>query len=84
MLKNGILNPQTPSLLALARYTNLLGFADRGFYIWQAAGATPLQFDHHLEFMRQISRAVRLIRTGDGIQYANTILVSGPGQPKRL
>jgi D-ribose pyranase len=43
-----------------------------------AAGTIPLQFEPHLEFKRRIPQAIGLIRTGDTIQYANMILVSGP------
>jgi D-ribose pyranase len=43
-----------------------------------AAGSIPLKYEPHAEFKKRVPRAVGLIRTGDTIQYANMILVSGP------
>ena len=37
----------------------------------------PTQYEAHVEFKKRVSKAIGLIRTGDTIQYANTILVSG-------
>jgi D-ribose pyranase len=35
------------------------------------------QFEPHVEFKKRVPGAIGLIRTGDTIQYANMILVSG-------
>ncbi len=43
-----------------------------------AAGSIPLRFQPHIEFKKRVPQAIGLIRTGDTIQYANMILVSGP------
>ncbi len=37
----------------------------------------PTRFVPHTEFKKQVPLAIGLIRTGDTIQYANTLLVSG-------
>ncbi|HLH54580.1 MAG TPA: RbsD/FucU family protein [Verrucomicrobiae bacterium] len=37
----------------------------------------PLQHEPHVEFKKRVPKAIGLIRTGDTIQYANIILVSG-------
>jgi len=37
----------------------------------------PLKFEPHIEFKKRVPDAIGLIRTGDTIQYANLILVSG-------
>jgi D-ribose pyranase len=37
----------------------------------------PLKFEPHVEFKKRVPGAVGLIRTGDTIQYANLILISG-------
>ena len=37
----------------------------------------PTQYETHVEFKKRVPRAIGLIRTGDTIQYANMILVSG-------
>ncbi len=34
-------------------------------------------FEPHVEFKKRVPHAIGLIRTGDTIQYANTILISG-------
>lgn len=36
----------------------------------------PLTFEPHVEFKKRVPGAIGLIRTGDTIPYANTILVS--------
>ncbi len=36
----------------------------------------PLAFEPHIEFKKRVPKAIGLIRTGDGIQYANMILES--------
>jgi D-ribose pyranase len=43
-----------------------------------AAGTIPLRYQAHIEFKKRVPAAIGLIRTGDTIQYANMILVSGP------
>jgi D-ribose pyranase len=40
-------------------------------------GDVPVKFEPHLEFKKRVRGAVGLIRTGDIIQYANVILISG-------
>jgi len=37
----------------------------------------PLKFEPHVEFKKRVPVAIGLIRTGDTIQYANVILISG-------
>jgi D-ribose pyranase len=37
----------------------------------------PTAYEPHVDFKRRVPHAIGLIRTGDTIQYANTILVSG-------
>ncbi len=37
----------------------------------------PLAFEPHVEFKKRVPGAVGLIRTGETIQYANMILISG-------
>jgi D-ribose pyranase len=37
----------------------------------------PTKFEPHIEFKKRVSQALGLIRTGDMIQYANLILISG-------
>jgi D-ribose pyranase len=37
----------------------------------------PTTFEPHREFKKRVPHAIGLIRTGDTIQYANTILISG-------
>jgi D-ribose pyranase len=36
----------------------------------------PIEFEPHLEFKKRVPRAIGLIRTGDTVQYANTIIES--------
>jgi len=43
----------------------------------QAMEAIPTQHEAHVEFKKRVPKAIGLIRTGDTIQYANMILVSG-------
>jgi len=43
----------------------------------QALAGIPTQHEPHVEFKKRVPRAIGLIRTGDTIQYANMILVSG-------
>ena len=37
----------------------------------------PTAFEPHIEFKKRVPHAIGLIRTGDTIQYANLILISG-------
>ena len=37
----------------------------------------PVKFEPHVEFKKRVPDAIGLIRTGDTIQYANVILISG-------
>jgi D-ribose pyranase len=37
----------------------------------------PTTFEPHVEFKKRVPAAIGLIRTGDTIQYANMILISG-------
>ena len=37
----------------------------------------PTQYEPHVDFKKRVPKAIGLIRTGDTIQYANMILVSG-------
>ncbi len=37
----------------------------------------PTKFEPHVEFKKRVPYAIGLIRTGDTVQYANTILISG-------
>ncbi len=43
-----------------------------------ATAPIPVRFQAHKEFKQLVPGAIGLIRTGDTIQYANMILVSGP------
>jgi D-ribose pyranase len=43
----------------------------------KAFAGVPLTFEPHVRFKRRVPGAIGLIRTGDTIQYANVILVSG-------
>ena len=44
-----------------------------------AAGLEGLRITHepHLQFKQRVPRAIGLVRTGDTVQYANMIVVSG-------
>lgn len=37
----------------------------------------PLTYEPHVDFKKRVPSAIGLIRTGDTVQYANVILVSG-------
>jgi D-ribose pyranase len=37
----------------------------------------PTTFEPHVEFKKRVPQAIGLIRTGDTVQYANLILISG-------
>lgn len=43
----------------------------------QGLHGIPLTHEPHVEFKRRVPGAIGLIRTGDTVQYANLILVSG-------
>src|SRR5580692_1248715 len=42
-----------------------------------ALKGVPTTFEPHIEFKKRVPGAIGLIRTGDTVQYANTILISG-------
>lgn len=42
-----------------------------------ALEGVPTVFEPHVEFKKRVPSAIGLIRTGDTVQYANTILISG-------
>jgi D-ribose pyranase len=42
-----------------------------------ALRGVPTKFEPHVEFKKRVPHAIGLIRTGDTVQYANTILISG-------
>ncbi len=37
----------------------------------------PVKFEPHVDLKKRVPHAIGLIRTGDTVQYANTILISG-------
>jgi D-ribose pyranase len=43
----------------------------------KALDGVPLRYEPHGEFKKRVPEAIGLIRTGDTVQYANIILVSG-------
>ena len=43
----------------------------------KALEGVPTQYEMHIEFKKRVPGAIGLIRTGDTVQYANMILVSG-------
>jgi D-ribose pyranase len=43
----------------------------------RALVGAPLAFEPHADFKRRVPQAIGLVRTGDTVQYANVILVSG-------
>jgi D-ribose pyranase len=42
-----------------------------------ALKGVPTKYEPHMDFKKRIPHAIGLIRTGDTVQYANTILISG-------
>ena len=42
-----------------------------------ALKGVPTKFEPHMEFKKRVPHAIGLIRTGDTVPYANTILISG-------
>jgi len=51
--------------------------ADTKLKFTKALEGIPTQYEAHVEFKKRVPKAIGLIRTGDTIQYANMILVSG-------
>jgi len=45
-----------------------------------AAAPIPLRYETHVNLKKRVPNAIGLIRTGDTIQYANMVLISGPIQ----
>jgi D-ribose pyranase len=43
----------------------------------EALKGVPTTYEPHVEFKKRVPQAIGLIRTGDTVQYANTILISG-------
>ena len=43
----------------------------------QGLEGVPVTYEPHVEFKKRVPGAIGLIRTGDTIQYANMILISG-------
>ncbi len=43
----------------------------------EALRGIPIEYEPHIEFKQRVPGAIGLIRTGDTVQYANMILVSG-------
>ncbi len=43
----------------------------------QGLKGIPTKYEAHIEFKKRVPGAIGLIRTGDTVQYANMILVSG-------
>jgi len=48
-----------------------------------AIARITLRYEQHIELKKRVPGAIGLIRTGDTIQYANMILVSGPNEAGR-
>ena len=42
-----------------------------------ALKGVPVKYEPHVDFKKRVPFAIGLIRTGDTVQYANTILISG-------
>jgi D-ribose pyranase len=49
----------------------------------KAVANIPLTYEPHVELKKRIPYTIGLIRTGDTIQYANMILISGNGETDR-
>ena len=43
----------------------------------EALSGVPVNYEPHVQFKKRVPGAIGLIRTGDTVQYANMILVSG-------
>lgn len=50
--------------------------ATRAAFVDGLAGI-PIAYEPHVQFKRRVPQAIGLIRTGDTVQYANLILISG-------
>ncbi len=50
--------------------------ATRAAFAKELAGI-PVEFEPHVQFKKRVPGAIGLIRTGDTVQYANLILISG-------
>ncbi|MGB8215112.1 MAG: RbsD/FucU domain-containing protein [Anaerolineales bacterium] len=48
-----------------------------------ATAHIPLRYEAHVDLKKRVPGAIGLIRTGDTVQYANMVLVSGPLEPER-
>ena len=42
-----------------------------------ALKGVPVKYEPHVDFKKRVPHAIGRIRTGDTVQYANTILISG-------
>ena len=47
----------------------------------KATAHIPLHYEAHADLKKRVPGAIGLIRTGDTVQYANMLLVSGPLEP---
>ena len=43
----------------------------------EALKGVPVKYEPHMDFKKRVPHSIGLIRTGDTVQYANTILISG-------
>lgn len=59
MLKSGILNPEINSLLSLARHTNTLVIADRGFPFWAEVETVDISLVDNLPRVLDVLAAIR-------------------------
>jgi D-ribose pyranase len=48
-----------------------------------ATAHIPLHYESHVDLKKRVPGAIGLIRTGDIIQYANMLLISGPAESGR-
>jgi D-ribose pyranase len=59
MLKSGILNPRINSLLSLARHTNTLVIADRGFPSWKEVETVDISLVDDMPRVLDVLMAIR-------------------------
>ena len=59
MLKSGILNPQSNSLLSRVRHTNTLVIADRGFPFWPTIETIDISLIDGIPSVLDVLKAVR-------------------------
>ena len=59
MIKTGILNPQTNSLLSRVRHSNTLAIADRGFPFWPMIETVDFSVVDDLSTVLQLLQAIR-------------------------